>query len=93
MKLYLLVTLVMWAVSGEAPTPPDYQLFSSPENAAIYVYQDHDPKAPPLIPGGPKPKERFLYEVNLQTQTMREVSIPSLTFIDGGFHPHGLKRK
>jgi hypothetical protein len=82
----------MWSVSGEPPVPSSHQLFSSTEDAAIYVYQDQNPKVPP-IPGEPNPKKRTLYEIDMDTLSMHEIPIPVIIFQDKGFKPFMPKRR
>ncbi len=76
MKILILVITITWSFGTPYP-PPQSLIVSSPEQAAIYIYNDR--KASSLFIE-PDKKKYTLFSVNLETKKITEVAIPNVIF-------------
>ncbi len=77
MKALVLVIVTVWSFGvGGIGNNPHYVLVSSPEQAAIYVYND---KPHPFLVE-PDRKTYMLYEVDFEKKSMVEIPIPEIEF-------------
>jgi len=74
MKILLLVCTVVWSFSGICPTTN--LIVESPEEAAIIIYNNR----PSSFVVEPDRREWILYEIDLKSNTIKEVKIPKIEF-------------
>jgi len=75
MKLFILVIACVWSFGGVWPST--WETFSSPEEAAIYVWRTEQATS---FQFEPDQRKYSLYEVNLAKGTLIEIDIPQLSF-------------
>jgi hypothetical protein len=77
MKFLLLVIITAWSFGGGGfGNTPKKQIVSSPEQAAILVWQNEQSKQYP----DPDQYVYRLYEIDLENNTMKQVCIPLVEF-------------
>ena len=77
MQFLILVITIAWSF-GISASPLESQkvLVSTPEEAAIYIYNDR----PMSFDVEPDKKSYVLYKINLKKRTIEEVPIPKIAF-------------
>ncbi len=85
MKVLLLITIITWSFGSSYNLPTSSNIFNSPEEAAMWVYQDKNSGKQMVEPFH---KEYHLYEIDLPTNlqtltplTMKEIPILDVTFV------------
>lgn len=81
MKLLILIISITWSFGGgyggsDALKGPFYKIVDSPQEAAIYIYNDR----PASWDIEPDKKEYKLYSIDLKTKKIAEIQIPELEF-------------
>jgi len=76
MKILILIITITWSFGIGHENKPSFKIVSSPEQAAIYVYNDK----PPSFMVEPDRKQYNLYEIDIEAKTINEIKIPKLTF-------------
>ncbi len=76
MKILLLIVLMSHAFSGVSDMPVTQKVVSSPEQAAILVWERQQSRS------WPEPEHYIghLYEIDLDKMTVKEVDIPKISF-------------
>jgi len=76
MKVLILAIMVTWSFSGGYQSTPTFQTVSSPQEAAIRVWQDKRQ----AISVEADQKEYSLYQVDLKSKTIENIDIPEVFF-------------
>jgi hypothetical protein len=77
MNVLILVITITWSFGISAhPVPSQKIIVGSPEEAAIYIYNDR----PLPYQVEPDQKKYTLYEIDLEKKTIKEIPIPELSF-------------
>lgn len=79
MNVLILACVITWSFGGGFQNSPSYQIVSSPESAAIIVYEDDSVRRQPWNVE-PDQKKWILYEVNLEKVTVKTIPIPTIRF-------------
>lgn len=78
MKILVLVTIATWSFGFDSDeVPASRKLVNSPETAAVLVWKD---KQAAVSDEEQEQKQYRLYEVDLENETIKEVSIPRINF-------------
>jgi hypothetical protein len=78
MKILVLVTIATWSFGFDSDeVPASRKLVNSPEAAAVLVWKD---KQAAVSDEEQEQKQYRLYEVDLENETIKEVSIPRINF-------------
>ena len=76
MKKLILITIVTWAFGGGYQYSPYHEVVGSKEDAAIKIFYNQRAAS---FSVEPDQKEYHLYEVDLESMTIKEIPIPELT--------------
>lgn len=76
MQLMILVTIITWSFGGGFQKTPSYQIVSSPEDAALAVYNDN--KSNHKVE--PDQKTYQLFKIDFSSGIVTEIELPSVEF-------------
>jgi len=76
MKILILIITVTWSFGGGYQNSPNVKIMSSPEQAAIYIYNDRSPS----FVVEPDHKKYQLFEIDIEASSIKEIAIPEIKF-------------
>lgn len=78
MKFLVLVIITTWSFGGGYQNTPIINMVSSPQKAAIQIWED---KLISQRTVEPDHKNYKLYEIDIEKKTIKEIEIPKLKFV------------
>lgn len=76
MKILILIITITWSFGGGYQSTPTVKIVSSPESAAIYVWEDRQS----VVSVEPDQKKYELFEIDFKVKEIKSIPFPTIRF-------------